>query len=59
MAQQLDGGKRMKRVFLLTDGEDSNKHRIIDFARKNCEQMRIFTFGIGGDCDRQLIEETA
>ena len=48
-----------KRVFILTDGDDHRKEEIIAFARSNCEHMRIHTFGIGGDCDRKLIEETA
>ena len=48
-----------KRVFMLTDGEDDQKNSIIAFARSNCEHMRIHTFGIGGDCDRKLIEGTA
>ena len=58
-AFSLQAGDMKKRVFMLTDGEDDQKNSIIAFARSNCEHMRIHTFGIGGDCDRKLIEGTA
>jgi hypothetical protein len=55
----LDTKGRKKRVFLLTDGEVSNKPQVIEFAGLNSENIRIHSFGIGSGCDRELIEKTA
>jgi hypothetical protein len=59
LAQKLDVQGRKKRVFLLTDGEDSNDSQIIAFAEQNREDIRIHTFGIGSGCDRELLKRTA
>ena len=52
-------GKRIKKVFLLTDGEVDNKDEIINFAAVNNEQARIHTFGIGSGCDKSLVKGVA
>ena len=60
-AVALNCGKKQKRIFLLTDGEVDSYERlnIINYARKSNEKARIHTFGIGRDCDRDLVEQTA
>ena len=55
----MDVGKKNKHIFLLTDGEDGNCDQICKFAKKISETARIHTFGIGRDCDKKLVEETA
>ena len=47
-------------MFLLTDGEvgQSERAQIVDYT-KTQHESRVHTFGIGRECDRQLIKETA
>lgn len=56
---ELDVGKRLKRIFLLTDGQVANTQAIINFAALNNEKARIHTFGIGSGCDKNLIKGVA
>ncbi|GAM27020.1 hypothetical protein SAMD00019534_101950 [Acytostelium subglobosum LB1] len=44
-----------RQVFILTDGEVSQRDELVDFVGKEANTTRIFTFGIGGGVDRELI----
>ena len=59
LCSDLDTPNREKRIFLLTDGEVSNKAEIFEYVRLHKDIMRIHTFGIGSGCDKELIEKTA
>ena len=48
-----------QRVFILTDGSVWSPEAVVDFAGKHSEITRIFTFGLGSGCDRNLVEKTA
>lgn len=55
---------RKNRVFLLTDGQVGNKAQIVNLVRNHCNQKhndnyRVFTFGVGDDCDKSLVKEIA
>ncbi len=60
-AIKLKTKKKYKRIFLLTDGQVAPEERdqIINFAKTNNKIARVHTFGIGTDCDLNLIQETA
>lgn len=52
------------RIFLLTDGQVSNKNDIVKLVSNYCNQKdndnyRVFTFGVGNDCDKSLVKEIA
>ena len=40
-----------KRVFILTDGQVSDRDAVVNAARLHSEQVRVFTFGLGSGCD--------
>ncbi|GAM27202.1 hypothetical protein SAMD00019534_103770 [Acytostelium subglobosum LB1] len=44
-----------RQVFILTDGEVSQRDELIDFVGKEANTTRIFTLGIGGGVDRELV----
>lgn len=48
-----------RQILLLTDGQVGNANAVIDLARGNREQNRIFTFGIGNTCSPHLVEGLA
>ena len=48
-----------KRVFILTDGQVSDREAVINAARQHNEQIRVFTFGLGSGCDVDLVRRTA
>lgn len=48
-----------RQIFLLTDGEVSNTNEVIALAKKNCNNTRVFTFGIGDGCSTSLIKNVA
>ena len=48
-----------KRVFILTDGQVSDRDAVVNAARLHSEQVRVFTFGLGSGCDEQLVRRTA
>ena len=58
-AVSLDIGKRNKRIFLLTDGDVENSLQIIKYVKNNNKITKIHTFGIGDDCDKDLVSNTA
>ena len=44
-----------KRIFLLTDGFiDGRKEDLLEITR-GTNKMRFYTFGIGDDCDQDLV----
>lgn len=55
VAYNLKTGSRQKRIFLLTDGEVDNVKKIVNFVKKNNNNVRVHTFGIGNDCDKNLV----
>ena len=48
-----------QRVFLLTDGQVSNPQQVIDLARQHNETARVFSFGLGSGCDKNLVTHVA
>ncbi|XP_069107146.1 von Willebrand factor A domain-containing protein 5A-like [Argopecten irradians] len=48
-----------RQVFLLTDGGVSNTNQVITLARKNANNTRIFTFGIGKGASTSLVRNVA
>ncbi|KAM9992596.1 hypothetical protein ACTFIY_010048 [Dictyostelium cf. discoideum] len=44
-----------RQVFILTDGEISNRDKLIDYVGKEANTTRIFTYGIGSYVDKELI----
>ncbi|GAM24128.1 hypothetical protein SAMD00019534_073030 [Acytostelium subglobosum LB1] len=44
-----------RQVFILTDGEVSQRDELVDYVAKEANTTRIFTLGIGGGVDRQLV----
>ncbi|XP_069106666.1 von Willebrand factor A domain-containing protein 5A-like isoform X2 [Argopecten irradians] len=57
-AQPLHTAK-FRQVFLLTDGGVSNTNQVITLARKNADNTRIFTFGIGEGASTSLVRNVA
>ena len=55
VAFNLKTGSRFKRIFLLTDGEVDNVGKIVNVVKKNNNKARVHTFGIGNDCDKNLV----
>jgi hypothetical protein len=47
------------RVFLLTDGRENNPEEPIQKASKKKENTKIHTFGIGNDCDIDMVQRMA
>ena len=50
---------RARRVLLLTDGQVSNEHEVLELARKHAGSARIFAFGIGAGASEHLVRGTA
>lgn len=50
---------QQSRIFILTDGQVSNRDQVIQQARECRDTSRIFTFGIGSGADEVLVQETA
>jgi hypothetical protein len=50
-----------KRIFLLTDGEVDNPNKVIDLITNKCLNSgdKVFSFGVGNDCDKELIKKSA
>ena len=55
----MESKKGKKRIFILTDGDVKNKHDVINQASSDNDIHRVFTFGLGSQCDRELCFETA
>jgi len=44
----------------LTDGQVGNTDQIAELIKQNCKEgNKVFSFGIGNDCDKNLIEKSA
>ena len=56
--EQYNSGLK-KRIFLLTDGCVSNAAEIEKQARCKSNKIRVFTFGLGQGCDRDLVTKVA
>ena len=48
-----------KRIFALTDGSVGNSDQIADLARAHSDTIRVFTFGLGSGCDKNLVRNVA
>ncbi|XP_069106897.1 von Willebrand factor A domain-containing protein 5A-like [Argopecten irradians] len=48
-----------RQVFLLTDGGVFNTNQVITLAKKNADNTRIFTFGIGDGASTSLVRNVA
>jgi len=44
---------------LLTDGEVEDPKKVIEIAEKVSDNTRIHTFGIGGECDKEMVRLVA
>ncbi|KAM9992593.1 hypothetical protein ACTFIY_010043 [Dictyostelium cf. discoideum] len=44
-----------RQVFILTDGEISERDKLIDYVAKEANTTRIFTYGIGSGVDQELV----
>ena len=51
--------KKETRIFLLTDGQVSNRDSVIQKALTNKDNIRVYTFGIGSGCDTDLVQRVA
>ncbi len=52
-------GKYVKRIFLLTDGAVKNPQNVIQLATDSASKASIHTFGIGGECSKNLVKGVA
>lgn len=52
-------GLKQSRIFLLTDGEVENREDVINAALHRNEKVSIHTFGIGGQCDKDMVKRIA
>ncbi|KAL6076659.1 Protein mono-ADP-ribosyltransferase parp4 [Balamuthia mandrillaris] len=48
-----------RQLFLLTDGEVTNTNDCINAVREHADTTRVFTFGIGEDASRDLVQGMA
>eukprot|EP00727_Mastigamoeba_balamuthi_P001093 m51a1_g10981 hypothetical protein (824) ;mRNA; r:295828-299170 len=48
-----------RQLFILTDGEVSNRDQCVDIVRKHASSTRVFTFGIGAGADSLLVHGIA
>lgn len=46
-------------IFLLTDGETSERERCLSLAEEKPADTTIHTFGVGNDCDRHFVTRMA
>ncbi|CDW78536.1 UNKNOWN [Stylonychia lemnae] len=51
--------KLQKRIFMLTDGEVSNRNQVVELAGKCPYDVRIHSIGIGRGCDVRLVSDVA
>ena len=51
--------KRLRQLFILTDGAVSNSQECIQLARAEKKNARVFTLGIGASADRHLVKGLA
>ena len=52
-------GNLPRSVFVLTDGQISDRQRVCDYIRKSCNTTRVHSFGIGSGADSFLVKEMA
>jgi uncharacterized protein YegL len=51
--------QKQTRIFLLTDGEVSNREKVIAKSQTGKDNIRVYTFGIGSGCDVDMVEKIA
>ena len=56
--QQYDSGK-VKRVFILSYGNVQKANEICQIAAEHSDSARVFSFGLGADCDTDLLTSVA
>ena len=49
----------LRQIFILTDGEVSNGESVVQLVKRNSEQGRIFSLGLGSSASRHLVKGTA
>ena len=52
-------GDIKKRIFLLTDGSVGSPDEVIDQAKMYNDTCRVFSFGLGSGCDKNLVNKVA
>jgi len=55
----LSAERKETRVFLLTDGQVSNREKVIAKALTGNDSIRLHTFGIGSGCDTGMVQQVA
>lgn len=59
LAKKVDQSIYKRRIFILTDGNVDNKLQVVnsieDMCKKN-DNVKVFTFGIGSGCDKDLVQ---
>jgi hypothetical protein len=48
-----------RQLFILTDGEVKNTKQVLDLIRTTSSTTKVFTFGVGADASRTLVEGMA
>ena len=56
---QFDSGSAKKRIFILTDGNVGEPEKVIQQAQDHSDHCRVFTFGLGSGCDKNLVTQVA
>ena len=44
---------------MLTDGDVGNNDQVVNQAKRHSDKIKVFTFGLGNGCDRDLVIRTA
>ena len=54
--ESLSLNSKETRIFLLTDGQVSDRENVINKAKTGSDKIRVHTFGIGSGCDKYMVE---
>ena len=58
-AQEQMRSSLKKRIFLLTDGAVRWPEQVIQQVKLHSDAVRVFSFGLGSGCDRDLVQKSA
>lgn len=56
---KLSIGQKQTRIFMLTDGQVSDREAVIKKANTKKDSIRVHTFGIGNGCDVDMVKSMA
>jgi len=57
--KDLARGHKETRIFMLTDGQVSDRNAVIERSNTQKDNIRIHTFGIGSGCDIDMVQSMA